>query len=134
MPESVEFPGLGNGRPLTIYPSYRCIAARERLSTIWYLFLREAGLGSNCPIWLSLISENAPLRWSIRRQLSFARLLSYLAPPLTLHASIVANPFKSKVKSLSVIGSYGWSENTLETLAGTMLNPKVEVFNPVRFI
>ena len=53
--------------------------------------------------------------------------------PLAVYASIVGNPFKPKVKFLFVIGSYGWSGNTVETLAGMRPNLKVEVLNPVRF-
>jgi hypothetical protein len=113
---------------------YPRTAAPEKRSTIRYLFSPDTEFGSNRSIWLSLISKNPPWFWSIQRRFVVRTPTVLPGPdPLAVYATIVGNPFKPKVRFLSVIGSYGWSGNTVQTVAGMMPNLKVEVLNPVRF-
>lgn len=51
--------------------------------------------------------------------------------PLAAYATFLANALRSKVKFLSIIGSYGWGGKTVEILAGMIPNLKVEVLTPV---
>lgn len=51
--------------------------------------------------------------------------------PLAAYATLLANALRPKAKFLSIIGSYGWAGNTVETLAGMIPNLKVEVLEPV---
>lgn len=51
--------------------------------------------------------------------------------PYAAYCAFLANALRPKAKFLSIIGSYGWGGNTVETLAGMIPNLKVEVLEPV---
>ena len=51
--------------------------------------------------------------------------------PNAVYGAFLANALRPKTKFLSIIGSYGWGGKTVETLAGLILNLKVEVIDPV---
>jgi flavorubredoxin len=51
--------------------------------------------------------------------------------PMAAYATFLANALRSRVKFLSIIGSYGWGGKTVETLAGMIPNLKAEVLEPV---
>ena len=51
--------------------------------------------------------------------------------PLAIYAAVLANALKPKTRFVSIVGSYGWGGKTVEILAGTIANLKVEVIEPV---
>ena len=51
--------------------------------------------------------------------------------PNVVYATYLANALRPKAKFLSIIGSYGWANKTVEILAGMIPNLKVEVIEPV---
>ncbi len=51
--------------------------------------------------------------------------------PNVVYATYLANALRPKAKFLSIIGSYGWGNKTVEILAGMISNLKVEVIEPV---
>ncbi|MDD5190795.1 MAG: FprA family A-type flavoprotein, partial [Dehalococcoidales bacterium] len=51
--------------------------------------------------------------------------------PIVMYATLLANALKPKAKFASVIGSYGWGGKTVETIAASIPNLKVEVLTPV---
>ncbi len=51
--------------------------------------------------------------------------------PNVVYATYLANALRPKAKFLSIIGSYGWGNKTVEILAGMIPNLKVEVIEPV---
>jgi len=51
--------------------------------------------------------------------------------PNVIYATYLANALRPKVRFLSIIGSYGWGNKTVEILAGMIPNLKVEVIDPV---
>ena len=51
--------------------------------------------------------------------------------PNIVYATYLANALRPKAKFLSIIGSYGWANKTVEILAGMIPNLKVEVIAPV---
>jgi flavorubredoxin len=48
-----------------------------------------------------------------------------------VYAAVLANALRPKAKFASIIGSYGWSTKTVETLAAMIPNLKVEIIPPV---
>jgi len=53
------------------------------------------------------------------------------AHPMALYAAILANALRPKTLFASVIGSYGWGGRTVEQIAATIPNLKVELLSPV---
>jgi len=51
--------------------------------------------------------------------------------PLVAYAAFLANALRPNIKFVSIIGSYGWGQKTVEVLAGMIPNLKVEVIDPV---
>ncbi|MCK4700656.1 MAG: FprA family A-type flavoprotein, partial [Bacteroidales bacterium] len=51
--------------------------------------------------------------------------------PNVVYATYLANALRPKARFLSIIGSYGWGNKTVEILAGMIPNLKVEVIEPV---
>jgi len=51
--------------------------------------------------------------------------------PNVVYAAVLANAIRPKAKFASIIGSYGWSTKTVETLAAMIPNLKVEIIPPV---
>ena len=51
--------------------------------------------------------------------------------PNVVYATYLANALRPKAKFLSIIGSYGWGNKTVEILAGMIPDLKVEVIEPV---
>jgi len=51
--------------------------------------------------------------------------------PNVVYATYLANALRPKARFLSIIGSYGWGNKTVEILAGMIPNLKVEVIDPV---
>jgi len=51
--------------------------------------------------------------------------------PLVLHAAHLANALRPKARFASIIGSYGWAGKTVERLAESISNLKVEVIDPL---
>ena len=51
--------------------------------------------------------------------------------PLVAYAAFLANALRPNIKFVSIIGSYGWGQRTVEVLAGMIPNLKVEVIDPV---
>ncbi|OGN89298.1 MAG: MBL fold hydrolase [Chloroflexi bacterium RBG_13_46_14] len=51
--------------------------------------------------------------------------------PLVAYAAFLANALRPNIKFISIIGSYGWGQRTVEVLAGMIPNLKVEVIDPV---
>ena len=51
--------------------------------------------------------------------------------PLAYYATYLVNAVRPKTKFVSIIGSYGWSGNTVEVLKGLISNIKVELIEPV---
>jgi flavorubredoxin len=51
--------------------------------------------------------------------------------PLAANAAILANALRPKARFASVIGSYGWANKIVETIAGLIPNLKVELLTPV---
>jgi flavorubredoxin len=51
--------------------------------------------------------------------------------PLVAYAAFLANALRPNIKFVSIIGSYGWGQRTVEVLAGMITNLKVEVIDPV---
>lgn len=53
------------------------------------------------------------------------------AHPAVAYAAYLANALRPKTKFASVIGSYGWGGRTVESLAASLGNLKVELLEPV---
>ena len=51
--------------------------------------------------------------------------------PLAANVAFLANALRPKARFASVIGSYGWANKIVETIAGLIPNLKVEVLPPV---
>jgi flavorubredoxin len=51
--------------------------------------------------------------------------------PLVAYIAFLANALRPNIKFVSIIGSYGWGQKTVEVLAGMIPNLKVEVIDPV---
>lgn len=51
--------------------------------------------------------------------------------PLAAYAAFLANALRPRAKFATVIGSYGWAGNTVDTLVGMMPKLKVELLDPV---
>jgi flavorubredoxin len=51
--------------------------------------------------------------------------------PLVAYVAFLANALRPNIKFVSIIGSYGWGQRTVEVLAGMIPNLKVEVIDPV---
>lgn len=51
--------------------------------------------------------------------------------PNVVYATYLANALRPKAKFLSIIGSYGWKNKTVEILAGMISDLKVEIIDPV---
>ena len=51
--------------------------------------------------------------------------------PNVVYATYLANALRPKARFLSIIGSYGWGNKTVEILAGMIPNLKVAVIDPV---
>jgi flavorubredoxin len=51
--------------------------------------------------------------------------------PLAANVALLANALRPKARFASVIGSYGWANKIVETIAGLIPNLKVEVLPPV---
>ncbi len=51
--------------------------------------------------------------------------------PNVVYAAVLANALRPKAKFASIIGSYGWSTKTVETLAAMIPNLNVEIIPPV---
>lgn len=51
--------------------------------------------------------------------------------PKAVYAAYLANALRPKAKFASIIGSYGWATKTVEVLAATLSNLKVEIVPPV---
>jgi len=51
--------------------------------------------------------------------------------PLAAYAALLANALRPKLKTVSVIGSYGWASKAAEGLAGMIFNLKVDIIPPV---
>jgi len=51
--------------------------------------------------------------------------------PLVAYTAFLANALRPNIKFVSIIGSYGWGQKTVEVLAGMIPNLKVEVIDPV---
>ena len=51
--------------------------------------------------------------------------------PLAYYATYLVNAVRPKTKFVSIVGSYGWGGNTVETLKGLITNLKVELIEPV---
>lgn len=51
--------------------------------------------------------------------------------PLIAYAAFLANALRPNIKFISIIGSFGWGQRTVEVLAGMIPNLKVEVIDPV---
>ena len=51
--------------------------------------------------------------------------------PLVAYAAFLANALRPNIKFVSIIGSYGWGQRTVEVLAGMIPNLKAEVIDPV---
>ena len=51
--------------------------------------------------------------------------------PAVFHAAHLANALRPKLRYASVIGSYGWSSQATEQIAGLIPNLKVEILRPV---
>jgi flavorubredoxin len=51
--------------------------------------------------------------------------------PLVAYAAFLANVLRPNIKFVSIIGSFGWGQRTVEVLAGMIPNLKVEVIDPV---
>jgi flavorubredoxin len=51
--------------------------------------------------------------------------------PIVAYAAGLANALRPKVKFASIIGSYGWAGKTVEQVASSIPNLKVEVLGPV---
>jgi len=51
--------------------------------------------------------------------------------PLMAYAAVLANALKPKAKYASIIGSYGWGTEAVDTLASLIPNLKVEIIPPV---
>ncbi len=50
--------------------------------------------------------------------------------PLAAYAAVLANALRPKARNLSVIGSYGWGGNAVETLAEMIPNLQVDLIEP----
>jgi len=51
--------------------------------------------------------------------------------PNAVYAAFLANALRPKLKFASIIGSYGWGGRTVDVLATTIPNLKVEILDPV---
>jgi flavorubredoxin len=51
--------------------------------------------------------------------------------PMVAYAALLANALRPNIKFVSIIGSFGWGQRTVEVLAGMIPNLKVEVIDPV---
>jgi flavorubredoxin len=51
--------------------------------------------------------------------------------PVVTYTAILANALRPNIKFVSIIGSFGWGQRTVEVLAGMIPNLKVEVIDPV---
>ncbi len=51
--------------------------------------------------------------------------------PLLAYVAFLANALRPNIKFVSIIGSYGWGQKTVEVLAGMIPNLKAEVIDPV---
>lgn len=51
--------------------------------------------------------------------------------PAAVYAAYLANALRPKTKFASVIGSYSWGGKMIETIAGMLVNLKVELIEPV---
>ncbi len=51
--------------------------------------------------------------------------------PNAIYAAFLTNALRPKLKFASIIGSFGWGGRTVELLAGTIPNLKVELLDPV---
>ena len=51
--------------------------------------------------------------------------------PLVAYAAFLANALRPNIKFVSIIGSFGWGQRTVEVLAGMIPNLKAEVIDPV---
>jgi len=51
--------------------------------------------------------------------------------PAVAYATVLANALRPKAKYATIIGSYGWGGQLVETLTGMIPNLKVEVIDPV---
>ncbi|UCD08507.1 MAG: FprA family A-type flavoprotein [Dehalococcoidales bacterium] len=51
--------------------------------------------------------------------------------PVVAYAAFLANALRPNIKFVSIIGSFGWGQRTVEVLAGMIPNLKVEVIDPV---
>ena len=51
--------------------------------------------------------------------------------PAVFYAAHLANALRPKLRYASMIGSYGWSSQALEQIAGLIPNQKVEILDPV---
>mgnify|MGYP000925852952 CR=1 FL=1 len=51
--------------------------------------------------------------------------------PLAYYATYLVNAVRPKTKFVSIIGSFGWGGNAVETLKGLISNIKVELIEPV---
>lgn len=51
--------------------------------------------------------------------------------PLAYYATYLVNAVRPKTKFVSIIGSYGWGGNAVDTLKGLISNIKVELIEPV---
>ena len=51
--------------------------------------------------------------------------------PNAIYAAFLTNALRPKLRFASIIGSYGWGGRTVELLAGTISNLKVEILDPV---
>src|SRR5690606_30141458 len=51
--------------------------------------------------------------------------------PLAYYATYLVNAVRPKTKFVSIVGSFGWGGNAVETLKGLISNIKVELIKPV---
>ncbi len=51
--------------------------------------------------------------------------------PAVVYGAYLANVLRPKVMFVSIIGSYGWNDKTVDVLSGLISNLKVEVLDPV---
>jgi flavorubredoxin len=51
--------------------------------------------------------------------------------PNVVYAACLANALRPKLRSASIIGSYGWGSKMVETITGMISNLKVEIIEPV---
>ena len=51
--------------------------------------------------------------------------------PLVAYAAFLANALRPNIKFVSIIGSFGWGQRTVEVLTGMIPNLKAEVIDPV---